>query len=61
MIFIHTFLLLVAACLEPAETPPNTVPADREAMLDGNDLEIGPDGVAVTMPRVTRTLLSAGM
>uniref|UniRef100_A0A4W5LT84 PR/SET domain 15 n=1 Tax=Hucho hucho TaxID=62062 RepID=A0A4W5LT84_9TELE len=52
----------IAALLEPAEKALNTVPADGgEAMLDGNDLEIGPDGVAVTMPRVTRTLLSAGM
>lgn len=61
VIFIYTFLLLVAASLEPVEKALNTGPTDGgEAMLDDNDLEIGPDEVAVTMPRLTRTLLSAG-
>uniref|UniRef100_A0A4W5NQJ8 PR/SET domain 15 n=1 Tax=Hucho hucho TaxID=62062 RepID=A0A4W5NQJ8_9TELE len=51
----------IAESLEPVEKAVNTVPTDGgEAVLDDNDLEIGPDGVAVTMPRLTRTLLSAG-
>ncbi|XP_014052823.2 PR domain zinc finger protein 15 isoform X2 [Salmo salar] len=51
----------IAASLEPVEKALNTGPTDGgEAMPDDNDLEIGPDEVAVTMPRLTRTLLSAG-
>ncbi|XP_010869030.2 PR domain zinc finger protein 15 isoform X2 [Esox lucius] len=44
----------VAATLNMASTD------GGESVLEDSGMEIGPDGVAVTMPRVTRTLLSTG-
>ncbi|KAL0994387.1 hypothetical protein UPYG_G00121540 [Umbra pygmaea] len=50
----------VAVC-EPVEKAFNIDHADgEEALPDDSGMEIGPDGVAVTMPRVARTLLSSG-